>query len=98
DAGECQPARARRRLQPQLHHGRGAARARAHDAVELVRLRRQQQLHRDAASRPDMKVVIAGTGAVCAACAEPADILASVMSGATSIRPIELWDTASWPT
>ena len=45
-----------------------------------------------------MKVVITGTGAVCAAGAEPADILASVMSGATSIRPIELWDTASWPT
>ncbi len=30
--------------------------------------------------------------------AEPADILASVMSGATSIRPIEQWDTTSWPT
>ena len=49
DAGEREPAGARHRLQSQLHHRRGAPRARAHDAVELVRLRRQQQLHRDAA-------------------------------------------------
>jgi 3-oxoacyl-[acyl-carrier-protein] synthase-1 len=45
-----------------------------------------------------MKVVITGTGSVCAAGANPADILASVMSGQTSMRPIEQWDTTSWPT
>ena len=45
-----------------------------------------------------MSVVITGTGAVCAAGTHPADILASVMSGQTSLRPIELWDTANWPT
>jgi 3-oxoacyl-[acyl-carrier-protein] synthase I len=45
-----------------------------------------------------MKVVITGTGAVCAAGAHPGDILASVLSGQTSIRPIEQWDTSRWPT
>jgi 3-oxoacyl-[acyl-carrier-protein] synthase-1 len=44
------------------------------------------------------KVVITGTGAVCAAGAQPSDILASVMTGQTSMRPIEQWDTTSWPT
>jgi 3-oxoacyl-[acyl-carrier-protein] synthase-1 len=44
------------------------------------------------------RVVITGTGAVCAAGAHPADILASVMSGQTSMRPIEQWDTTGWPT
>jgi 3-oxoacyl-[acyl-carrier-protein] synthase-1 len=43
------------------------------------------------------RVVITGMGAVCAAGARPANILASVMSGRTSMRPIELWDTTSWP-
>ncbi|MFO1304926.1 MAG: beta-ketoacyl synthase N-terminal-like domain-containing protein [Burkholderiales bacterium] len=44
-----------------------------------------------------MKVVITGTGAVCAAGANPADILTSVSSGKTSLRPIEQWDTTHWP-
>ena len=44
------------------------------------------------------RVVITGTGAVCAAGADPADILASVLSGQTSMRPIEQWDTTTWPT
>ena len=44
------------------------------------------------------RVFITGTGAVCAAGAHPADILASVLSGRTSMRPIEQWDTATWPT
>ena len=43
------------------------------------------------------RVVITGTGAVCAAGASPSDILASVSSGKTSLRPIELWDTTQWP-
>lgn len=45
-----------------------------------------------------MKVVITGTGAVCAAGAQPGDILASVMSGRASMHPIEQWDTTGWPT
>ena len=45
-----------------------------------------------------MKVMITGTGAVCAAGTNPADILASVMSGQTSMHPIEQWDTTHWPT
>ena len=45
-----------------------------------------------------MSVVITGTGAVCAAGARPADILESVLSGQTSMRPIEQWDTTNWPT
>jgi 3-oxoacyl-[acyl-carrier-protein] synthase-1 len=44
------------------------------------------------------RVVITGTGAVCAAGAQPADILARVMSGRTSMRRIEQWDTTNWPT
>ncbi|MFO1312701.1 MAG: beta-ketoacyl synthase N-terminal-like domain-containing protein [Burkholderiales bacterium] len=43
------------------------------------------------------RVVITGTGAVCAAGSEPGDILASVMSGTTSLRPIGQWDTTHWP-
>jgi len=45
-----------------------------------------------------MKVMITGTGAVCAAGTNPANILASVMSGQTSMHPIEQWDTTHWPT
>jgi 3-oxoacyl-[acyl-carrier-protein] synthase-1 len=43
------------------------------------------------------RVVITGTGAVCAAGAQPSDILASVLSGRTSMHPIEQWDTTGWP-
>jgi len=43
-------------------------------------------------------VVITGSGAVCAAGVAPADILASVLSGKTALRPIEQWDTTGWPT
>jgi 3-oxoacyl-[acyl-carrier-protein] synthase-1 len=43
------------------------------------------------------KVVITGSGAVCAAGVAPADILASVLSGKTALRPIEQWDTTGWP-
>ena len=44
------------------------------------------------------RVVITGSGAVCAAGLTPADILASVRTGATSLRPIAQWDTTHWPT
>jgi 3-oxoacyl-(acyl-carrier-protein) synthase len=45
-----------------------------------------------------MSVVITGTGAVCAAGADPADILGRVMSGETALHAIEQWDTSTWPT
>lgn len=44
------------------------------------------------------RVVITGTGAVCAAGLDPAAILSSVQSGSSSLRPIEQWDTTNWPT
>jgi len=44
------------------------------------------------------RVVITGSGAVCAAGLQPADILASVRAGTSSLRPIEQWDTTTWPT
>jgi 3-oxoacyl-[acyl-carrier-protein] synthase-1 len=44
------------------------------------------------------RVVITGTGAVCAAGTQPAEILSSVASGQTSLRRIEQWDTSNWPT
>ncbi|MCC6869400.1 MAG: hypothetical protein IT522_11325 [Burkholderiales bacterium] len=44
------------------------------------------------------RVVITGSGAVCAAGLEPADILAAVRSGASSLRRITQWDPTHWPT
>jgi 3-oxoacyl-[acyl-carrier-protein] synthase-1 len=44
-----------------------------------------------------MRALITGTGAVCAAGAQPADILARVLSGETALHPIEQWDSAAWP-
>jgi 3-oxoacyl-[acyl-carrier-protein] synthase-1 len=47
-------------------------------------------------SRP--KILITGTGAVCAAGMNPDDILAAVREGRSSIGPIRQWDTTNWPT
>jgi 3-oxoacyl-[acyl-carrier-protein] synthase-1 len=44
------------------------------------------------------KIVITGSGAVCAAGREPRDILAAVCSGVSAIGPIRQWDTTHWPT
>ncbi len=44
------------------------------------------------------KVVITGTGAVCAAGMDPQAILDFVLAGQTAIAPIKQWDTAQWPT
>jgi 3-oxoacyl-[acyl-carrier-protein] synthase-1 len=44
------------------------------------------------------KVVITGTGAVCAAGMQPQDILDVVLGGRTAIAPIRQWDTSQWPT
>ncbi len=50
DAGEREPRRARSGLRPEPRRRRAAPRARPDDDLELVRLRRLQQLHRDAPS------------------------------------------------
>ncbi len=44
------------------------------------------------------RVVITGTGAVCAAGMDPAAILATLCSGKSAIGPIAQWDTTGWPT
>lgn len=44
------------------------------------------------------RVVITGTGGVCAAGLDPDAILAAVQSGVSCMRPIEQWDTTRWPT
>jgi 3-oxoacyl-[acyl-carrier-protein] synthase-1 len=43
------------------------------------------------------KIVVTGSGAVCAAGMSPDEILDSVRSGRSSIRPIQQWDTTEWP-
>jgi 3-oxoacyl-[acyl-carrier-protein] synthase-1 len=43
------------------------------------------------------RVVVTGTGAVCAAGATPEAILDAVRAGRSAIAPITLWDTAGWP-
>ena len=43
------------------------------------------------------RVLVTGTGAVCAAGANPADILAAARDGRCAIAPIRQWDTTGWP-
>jgi 3-oxoacyl-[acyl-carrier-protein] synthase-1 len=43
------------------------------------------------------RIVITGTGAVCASGSDPAALLAAARSGESTIRPIEGWDTSGWP-
>ena len=43
------------------------------------------------------RVLVTGTGAVCATGMTPEAILDQVLSGASAIRPIEGFDTAGWP-
>ncbi len=43
------------------------------------------------------KVVVTGTGAVCAAGMSPDDILDAAVAGRSAIAPIKQWDTAGWP-
>src|SRR5262245_5743473 len=43
------------------------------------------------------KVVVTGSGAVCASGASPEEILDAVRAGRSAIRPIEQWDTTGWP-
>ena len=43
------------------------------------------------------RVVITGTGAVCAAGRDPASILEAIRAGRSAIGPIRQWDAAQWP-
>jgi 3-oxoacyl-[acyl-carrier-protein] synthase-1 len=43
------------------------------------------------------RVVITGSGAVCAAGMDPQAILAAVLEGRSAIGPIKQWDTTGWP-
>jgi 3-oxoacyl-[acyl-carrier-protein] synthase-1 len=44
------------------------------------------------------RVVLSGSGAICAAGKSPAEILDAVRTGRPAIRPIQQWDTSGWPT
>jgi len=43
------------------------------------------------------RVLVTGSGAVCAAGSSPADILAAAVDGRCAIAPILQWDTTGWP-
>ena len=44
------------------------------------------------------RVIVSGSGAICAAGKSPGEIWTAVCTGRSAIRPIEQWDTAGWPT
>ena len=46
----------------------------------------------------ERKIVITGSGAVCAAGRDPRAILDAVREGRSAIAPIRQWNTAGWPT
>jgi len=43
------------------------------------------------------KVLITGSGAVCASGMDPAEILTALREGRSAIGPIQQWDTTGWP-
>ncbi|HRP29132.1 MAG TPA: beta-ketoacyl synthase N-terminal-like domain-containing protein [Burkholderiaceae bacterium] len=43
------------------------------------------------------RIVVTGSGAVCAAGMSPAEILATVLEGRSAIGPVTQWDTTGWP-
>ena len=43
------------------------------------------------------RVVVTGSGAVCAAGMSPQEILAAVLEGRSAIGPVTQWDTSGWP-
>jgi 3-oxoacyl-[acyl-carrier-protein] synthase-1 len=43
------------------------------------------------------RVLVAGSGAICAAGTSPAEIWDAVVAGRSAIRPIQQWDTSGWP-
>jgi 3-oxoacyl-[acyl-carrier-protein] synthase-1 len=44
------------------------------------------------------RVVVAGSGAICAAGKSPEEIWEAARTGRSAIRPIQQWDTSGWPT
>ncbi|HEX7628972.1 MAG TPA: beta-ketoacyl synthase N-terminal-like domain-containing protein, partial [Candidatus Methylomirabilis sp.] len=44
------------------------------------------------------RVVVAGSGAICAAGKSPEEIWEAVRTGRSAIRPIRQWDASGWPT
>jgi 3-oxoacyl-[acyl-carrier-protein] synthase-1 len=44
------------------------------------------------------RVVVTGSGAICAAGKSPVEIWDAVRTGRSAIRPIQQWDTSRWPT
>ena len=44
------------------------------------------------------RVVVAGSGAICAAGTSPEEIWQAVWTGRSAIRPIQKWDASGWPT
>ena len=44
------------------------------------------------------RVVVTGSGAICAAGKSPEEIWDAVSTGRPAIRPIQQWDTSGWPT
>jgi 3-oxoacyl-[acyl-carrier-protein] synthase-1 len=45
-----------------------------------------------------VRVVVAGSGAICAAGKSPAEVWDAVWTGRSAIRPIQQWDASGWPT
>ena len=44
------------------------------------------------------RVVVTGSGAICASGKSPLEIWDAVCAGRSAIRPIQQWDTSGWPT
>ena len=44
------------------------------------------------------RVVVTGSGAICAAGTSPEEIWQAVWTGRSAIRPIQQWDASGWPT
>jgi len=44
------------------------------------------------------RVIVAGSGAICAAGKSPEEIWQAVWTGRSAIRPIQQWDASGWPT
>ena len=46
---------------------------------------------------PRSRILITGTGAVCASGMDPGAVLSAVLGGRSAIAPIAQWDTSGWP-
>ena len=46
---------------------------------------------------PRHRILITGTGAVCASGMNPGAVLAAILEGRSAIGPITQWDTTGWP-